>query len=40
LQQVLQKKSDAPRINVGCARVSSKKKEDDLKRRIELLEFF
>ena len=40
LQQVLQKKSDAPRINVGYARVSSKKQEDDLKRQIELLELF
>jgi len=40
LQQILQKKSDAPRINVGYARVSSKKQEDDLKRQIELLELF
>ena len=40
LQQVLQKKSDAPHINVGYARVSSKKQEDDLKRQIELLELF
>jgi predicted site-specific integrase-resolvase len=40
LQQVLQKKSDAPRMNVGYARVSSKKQEDDLKRQIELLELF
>jgi len=40
LQQVLQKKSDAPLINVGYARVSSKKQEDDLKRQIELLELF
>jgi len=40
LQQVLQKKSYAPRINVGYARVSSKKQEDDLKRQIELLELF
>jgi len=40
LQQVLQKKSDAPRINIGYARVSLKKQEDDLKRQIELLELF
>ncbi|ACD67314.1 MAG TPA: IS607 family transposase [Sulfurihydrogenibium sp.] len=40
LQYILQKKSDAPRINVGYARVSSKKQEDDLKRQIELLELF
>jgi len=40
LQQILQKKSDAPRINVGYARVSSKKQEDDLKRQIDLLELF
>jgi predicted site-specific integrase-resolvase len=40
LQQILQKKSDAPRINIGYARVSSKKQEDDLKRQIELLELF
>jgi Predicted site-specific integrase-resolvase len=40
LQQILQKKSDIPRINVGYARVSSKKQEDDLKRQIELLELF
>jgi len=40
LQQVLQKKPDASRINVGYARVSSKKQEDDLKRQIELLELF
>jgi putative resolvase len=40
LQQVLQKKSDVSRINVGYARVSSKKQEDDLKRQIELLELF
>jgi predicted site-specific integrase-resolvase len=40
LQQVLQKKSDTPRINIGYARVSSKKQEDDLKRQIELLELF
>jgi predicted site-specific integrase-resolvase len=40
LQQVLQKKSDVPRINIGYARVSSKKQEDNLKRQIELLELF
>ena len=40
LQQVLQKKSDTSRINVGYARVSSKKQEDDLKRQIDLLELF
>jgi predicted site-specific integrase-resolvase len=40
LQYILQKKSDAPRINVGYARVSSKKQEDDLKRQNELLELF
>ena len=40
LQQILQKKSDVMRINIGYARVSSKKQEDDLKRQIELLELF
>jgi len=40
LQQVLQKKSDAPRINVGYVRVSLKKQEDDLKRQMDLLELF
>jgi predicted site-specific integrase-resolvase len=40
LQQILQKKSDVSRINVGYARVSSKDQEDDLKRQMELLEFF
>jgi len=40
LQSILQKKPDTSRINIGYARVSSKKQEDDLKRQIDLLELF
>jgi len=40
LQSILQKKSDISRINIGYARVSSKKQENDLKRQIDLLELF
>jgi putative resolvase len=40
MQSILQKKLPPNRINVGYARVSTKKQEDDLKRQIELLELF
>jgi putative resolvase len=40
MQSILQKKPDTLRINIGYARVSSKKQEDDLKRQIDLLEMF
>jgi len=40
LQILLQKKQIPNRINIGYARVSSKKQEDDLKRQIDLLELF
>jgi predicted site-specific integrase-resolvase len=40
LQAILQKKQFPNRINIGYARVSSKKQEDDLKRQVELLELF
>jgi len=40
LQILLQKKQIPKRINIGYARVSSKKQEDDLKRQIDLLELF
>jgi putative resolvase len=40
MQSILQKKLPPNRINVGYARVGTKKQEDDLKRQIELLELF
>jgi putative resolvase len=40
LNMLLQKKQSPNRINIGYARVSSKKQEDDLKRQINLLELY
>ena len=40
LEEILQKKSPAERINVGYGRVSSKHQSEDLERQIKLLELY